>query len=307
MRKSELPLVTAGVLSFNRKEKLQNTLERLLQVEYKNLEIIVFDNASTDGTREMLEQKFTHYPSSTLRVIYSDSNIGIDGRNVLFREARGKYLFSFDDDSYPSTSTTITQCVGIMENDESIAALCCSCIHPETGYHETSNIERFAMSGDDDTGYDIINIAGGGTLFRMADVRRTLGYDPDFFWGREENDLAFQLVHLKRRIVFYPKFVVFHRMSFESRDIYRNLYLVTRNSIWLLWKYFPFVFSIPLVLLFTVRRFLPVLKDLQRFSPVFRGVFYGISGYYRMKKKAHHFSVADAWRLRLWMFKLLYE
>lgn len=301
------PLVTVGIQSFNRKNDLRETLSHLLHDQYPQLEILLLENASTDGTRVMLEEEFSTSRYPHLHIIMQEINIGIAGRNILFQEAHGKYLFSFDDDSYPSTPQLMIHAVEIMEADEHIAALCCSCVHPQTGYHETKGIERFASGGDATHGFDIINIAGGGTLFRMEDIRKTRGYDPDFFWGREENDLAFQLVHLGRRIVFYPQLVVHHHMSQVQRDMYARLTLQTRNSLWLLWKYFPFLFAIPVSLLFIVRRLLLCVKDCRRFKPVVSGVYQGISGCGKMRSKAQLFSVKQSWNLRHWFLKLLYE
>lgn len=305
--KTTYPLVTIGILSYNRCDDLRNTLIHLLEDEYANSEILLIDNASTDGTVAMLQQEFTSAKYPRLRILRNESNLGIQARNFLFDEAKGKYFFSFDDDSYPSTGSMITQTVSIMESDPSIAVLCCSCIHPVTGYNETRGIERFATGGSPREGYDLVNIAAGGSAFRMEDIRQTKGYDPDFFHGREENDLAFQLVHRDKRIVFCPQLIVSHLMSGSNRDVHSRLKYVVRNTLWLLWKYFPFPVSIPMALLFSIRRFLSCVKDVKRFGAVMRGLACGISGYRRMKMKAHRFSLTRS--LKLWrsLWKMLYE
>jgi GT2 family glycosyltransferase len=304
---NEHPRVTAGVLSFNRKDDLRVTLERLLEDEYPNLEILLLDNASTDGTREMLEKDFAPRHDFRLRILYAETNTGVGARNVIFREALGAYLFSLDDDSYPSTPQLLTETVRMMEEDESIAALCCACVHPVTGYNETIGIERFASGGDSRRGYDIVNVAPGGTIFRMSDVLKTHLFDEEFFYAREELDFGFQLVQLGRRIVFRPDCVVYHVMSPANRFAYTRLMQFTRNTVWTIWKFFPLGVAIPLNLLFFLRRLAALLKDPRRFAPVCSGFFKGMRGYRRMRRKEQKFTFSQT--LRLWrsLYKILYE
>ena len=48
--------VIAVVVTYNRKELLKEAIEALLNQDYNNCEILVVDNASTDGTREYIDE-----------------------------------------------------------------------------------------------------------------------------------------------------------------------------------------------------------------------------------------------------------
>ena len=52
------PLVTVNILSFNRKDELRITLTKVFEQDYKNIEVIVVDNASTEVSPEMVEKEF---------------------------------------------------------------------------------------------------------------------------------------------------------------------------------------------------------------------------------------------------------
>jgi len=54
------PLVTVNILSYNRKDELRVTLQKVFEQGYKNVEVIVVDNASADGTPEMVELRFSY-------------------------------------------------------------------------------------------------------------------------------------------------------------------------------------------------------------------------------------------------------
>lgn len=91
------PLVSINILSFNRREELKNTLQKVYEQNYKNIEVIVVDNASTDGSPEMVEYEF---PDVIL--IKLTENIGIAGWNKGFEIAKGEYVLVLDDDAYPA-------------------------------------------------------------------------------------------------------------------------------------------------------------------------------------------------------------
>ena len=84
------PMVSVSILSFNRREELRTTLSKILnELDYpeKKLEIMVCDNASTDGTPAMLK---TEFPS--VNHIRMPENIGTPAWNSGFRRGRGKYF-----------------------------------------------------------------------------------------------------------------------------------------------------------------------------------------------------------------------
>jgi GT2 family glycosyltransferase len=299
-----LEQVTAGILSYNRAADLRRTLDAVLSIE--ELSVLVLDNGSGDGSRQLLEEAVSLQPGR-LTVVLRDDNIGIAARNDMFGHVATPFLLSLDDDSWPRSAEDVQAMLGLMQGDSRIAAVCASCVHPDTGIAETAGIERFAGGGSADAGYDVVNIAAGGTLLRMEAVRSTAGYGADFFWGREENDLAFQLIRNGWRVVYYPSALVWHAMSPVGRDVYGRLRMVTRNSLWLLWKYFPLVVSLPLSLLFALRRLLPVVKDVRRLRPVLGGLREGYAGMLRMRAYDMVFGAAATLRLRHWFLKLLYE
>ena len=70
------PLVTVNILSYNRKDDLRNTLTKVFEQDYKIIEVIVVDNASSDGSCEMVESEFPQVKLIRLKEI-----IGIAGWN----------------------------------------------------------------------------------------------------------------------------------------------------------------------------------------------------------------------------------
>ena len=299
--------ITAGILSWNRKDDLRRTLDAVLALDLPGLLVHVIDNGSTDGTIAMLDEEYSAERYPALMVTKLPDNTGNAARNLFFKMVDTDYLLTLDDDSWPRSEADVLRMLRTMESDERIATVCAACIHPDTKVAETRGIERFASRGDRETGYDVVNIAAGGTLLRMAAMRETRGYDPEFFWGRVENDLAFQLLKKNWRIVFDPEAVIWHSFSPVGRNPYPRLRAVTQNSFSLLWKHIPLPFAIPGALLFALRRLLPAVRDYRRLKPVAQGIVSGWGGMLRQRRRDRRFSMRGTFELRHWFAKFLYE
>ncbi len=59
----ELPKISIVIPSFNKRRFISQTLDSIFSQEYKNLEVIIQDGASTDGTFEILRKYKTRYPN----------------------------------------------------------------------------------------------------------------------------------------------------------------------------------------------------------------------------------------------------
>ena len=108
------PLVTVVVLTYNNLEFSRNCLFSVENYsDYANLEVIVVDNASSDGSREWLRE-WAEEPSRAghrRRLILNDENLGFAaGNNVGLREATGDILVMLNNDTYVTQGWVRTLC-----------------------------------------------------------------------------------------------------------------------------------------------------------------------------------------------------
>ena len=90
------PRVSAVVITRNRKALLEKALESVLAQTWRDLELIVVDDGSSDGTREWMED-FAARRSA--RYIYNTDGLGGNHvRNIGIRAASGRYIALLDDD-----------------------------------------------------------------------------------------------------------------------------------------------------------------------------------------------------------------
>jgi len=86
--------VTLGVVNFNGRDRLPETLTALARLERPPAEVIVVDNASTDGSADWVEE---HHRQ--VRCLRLDDNLGsAAARNRLLDEARTPYVLLLDND-----------------------------------------------------------------------------------------------------------------------------------------------------------------------------------------------------------------
>ncbi len=97
---ASFPLVSVVVLTYNGWEYTKACLFAVRNwSDYPNLEIIVVDNASTDGSRQRLRD--LERQDERVRVILNDANLGVaGGYNVGLRAARGDYVILLNNDTF---------------------------------------------------------------------------------------------------------------------------------------------------------------------------------------------------------------
>lgn len=85
------------LVTYNRLPMLRRCLASLLEkTRGISFEIVVWDNASTDGTREYLDDLASRH--DVINVIHNQENVGVNGVAAAVRRSRGFYLVEMDDD-----------------------------------------------------------------------------------------------------------------------------------------------------------------------------------------------------------------
>jgi len=89
------PKVTVAIITANRKEVLDECISSLMKSDYPIFEFFVIDNASTDGTAEMVKEK---YPA--IKLIRNERNMGLSFcHNLAMKKFTGDCVFLVDDDN----------------------------------------------------------------------------------------------------------------------------------------------------------------------------------------------------------------
>ncbi|MFC4656655.1 MULTISPECIES: glycosyltransferase [Rheinheimera] len=97
MNKTELPLISVYMPTYNRAEMSQRAIDSVLAQDYPNLELLVVDDASRDDTWAVLNQRYGTDPR--VRLFRQASGQGAcAARNLAIAEAKGEFVTGIDDD-----------------------------------------------------------------------------------------------------------------------------------------------------------------------------------------------------------------
>jgi glycosyltransferase involved in cell wall biosynthesis len=120
--------LSIAVITMNRSEQLIEALNSCINCKLpKETEFVIFDNASTDDTKEKVEQLKNNYPNINVNYHYSDTNLGVGGgRAAAFELAKGDIVYFLDDDaviSDESKNTFFIKSLKVFENNCQVASL----------------------------------------------------------------------------------------------------------------------------------------------------------------------------------------
>lgn len=145
------PLVSIGIVTFHNRELTELCLESIRRSTiYPNYEIVVVDNASTDGTREWLEELARDWPR--LRIIANDTNLGFAAAcNQAFAEAQGEILCFLNNDTVVTRGWLTAMVQYLQEHPETgmvgpVSNGVANAARVEPGYTDLADLEEWAAA-----------------------------------------------------------------------------------------------------------------------------------------------------------------
>ena len=216
-------------LNFNKLTETQFTSSRLQELcaNRDDIEIIAVDNGSTDGTAEYLQEQH-----GIISILLPD-NGGIAGYSAGFNKAQGEYLLVLDDDSCPPGLSNIDHALQTLDQRNDIGVIAAHIQMPDGSPQWSWHLPKSQVFGISPF------FIGCGFIIRR-DLFAKIGWYPnDFFLYQNEIDVSFQ-VRLHGFDIFYdPNFVIIHRGTPSQRPGWRRIFFPTRNTLWLLRRYYP--------------------------------------------------------------------
>ncbi len=94
-----MPKVSVSIITYNSEKTILHTLESLNRQSFRDFEVILLDNNSCDGTKDVVEG-FRADATFPLRTIYLERNVGFcTGNNMVLKEASGRYIALLNPDA----------------------------------------------------------------------------------------------------------------------------------------------------------------------------------------------------------------
>ncbi|MDR0834438.1 MAG: glycosyltransferase family 2 protein [Candidatus Symbiothrix sp.] len=236
------------IVNYNVKLFLEQCLNSVLASSMiADTEIIVVDNASTDGSREYLPPLFPQ-----VKFVLSPENLGFaKANNRAIKQAQGDYVLLLNPDTLIGTDTLVHVCrfmdehpdagaLGVQMLDETGAYLpeskrgfptlwvsLCKLLGFNGRYHLTHL--------DKDQVHEVDVLAGACMLMRKEVVQATGGFDEAFFMYWEDTDLAWRIKQAGYKNYYVPEKIVHYKGKSSKQDAYRYV-RVFYDGMWIFYK-----------------------------------------------------------------------
>jgi GT2 family glycosyltransferase len=224
--------VSVTIVTYNSGRFIKRCLESVLAQRYPNTEIIVIDNASSDGTVDILEQF-----EDRCQITYNDENIGFAAaQNQAIRASNGDWVLTLNPDVL-LLPNFIQAMVDAGQFDSKIGTVCGKLLTilatfdlPEkplvdsTGIYFTPTLRHLDRGSQEvDNGHYLNHEYVFGATAAAALYRRRMiddiaigdeFFDPDFFVYREDADVAWRAQLLGWRCIYTP-----HARGYHVRNV----------------------------------------------------------------------------------------
>jgi GT2 family glycosyltransferase len=246
------------LVNYNGKEVLKYAIQSVINtIQEIGYEIIVVDNASDDGSVDMLKNE---YPSVV--IVENNYNLGFSkANNMGIERSCGKYILLLNSDT-EVIDDCIAKCIDYMDKDSGVGALgsrviltdgsldhACKRGFPTPGnalcyilklyklFKNNKTFGRYMLNYlPDDEINEVDSLTGAFMLLRREVIEEVGLLDEDFFMYGEDIDWCYRIKEAGWKIIYFPKAVTIHYKGGSSgRHRYKIIYEFHR-AMWLFYK-----------------------------------------------------------------------
>ena len=202
-----LPLVSVLMPAFNSELYIAEAIESILNQTHRNIELIIFDDGSTDNTRAVIQQ----YQDPRIVKILSDENYGVvRARNDMIDRASGQYIALMDADDI-ADPTRIEKQLKSIERGE-----CDVCGSAQWVLDEASH--KIKKSKDKFTDSDLRALLAvycglcNSAMMGKAEIFKRFKYDTailtseDYYLWVQMAAAGYRFLNLKERLITYRRY-----------------------------------------------------------------------------------------------------
>lgn len=218
----------------NRKNDLIYSLEQLQHIAVQDLEIVVFDDGSSDGTFEAVSKQFP-----TVRLLRNEISKGyLYCRNLMLNQTRADYAISLDDDAHFLTQNPWAQIQSYFEQNPKCGLI---------AFRLFWSLDAPKSIHTNELPCQVQSYVGCGHVWRMSAWRDIPNYPEWFEFYGEENIASMHLFKKGWEVHYVPEILVQHRVNLKKRTLsQRDLSFRYRRSIRSGWYSFLLFYPKPI-------------------------------------------------------------
>ena len=216
------PLVSVVITTHNRKILLINAIKSVFAQTYKELEVVLVDDASNDGTQEELLRSPFH--ERVKYIFLKESKGGNHARNIGIRQTHGKYIALLDDDD-EWMPNKIEKQVLFLENHSDYGLVSCSRTM-EFNYSERKNIDVsiFPHDGDMKAAIWYTNSLVTSTLMFRRNILFSVGMFDEQLTAWQDYELLLRTAQYTNIGIIREPLVLYRSLSTDKKRITNNIH-----------------------------------------------------------------------------------
>jgi len=228
--------ISVIILNWNRPSDTIKAVDSVLGQDYANFDVLVWDNASSDDSKSVLQARFSQ--NSRVRLFFTDANYGVaGGRNRAARETTGDVIFFLDSDAVIQPPTALSRVAERMGKEPGLGALSFETVRPD-GFL----MWPFARPSGEwrHKEFESARVNGCAFAIQRAAFDRAGGFAEHFSpYGAEDLHFSYKLIDCGYRIHYFPAVAAVHAYSSTGRTGIQFTMHV-RNMLLIPMELFPF-------------------------------------------------------------------
>jgi GT2 family glycosyltransferase len=241
------PLLSVLVLNYNGLRHLEECLSSVRSQDFRDYEIVLADNASSDGSLDFVRDRFPE-----VRLVDTGANLGFaGGNNFGLRHCRGEYVFFLNNDTRLEPGALRKLAEGIRANLEYRVFACFMLSYRDPQIVDSAGDTLYTNGLVNNlSGYpaslftrprQVTSACGGAAVYARALLEEIGGFDEDFFLIYEDLDLSLRARHNGDRVLFLPTVRVLHKGSASIGGAFSPIaaYYYSRNYPLMMVQNFP--------------------------------------------------------------------
>ncbi|MGB1251160.1 MAG: glycosyltransferase family 2 protein [Candidatus Promineifilaceae bacterium] len=231
---------------WNGKQHLDDCLTALRNQTFRNFEILLVDNGSTDGSQAYIRETFPE-----VMLIELAENRGFTGAcHAGWKASRGDLIILLNNDTEVDTNW-LSEVVGAFGRypEAGIVASKMLLFDKRDTFHTAGDLMYLngtpnnrgvwqADEGQFDCEEYVFSACGGSSAYRRALLEEIGFLDDDFFFSCEDVDIGWRAQLAGWRCVYAPSAIVYHKLKATGGSV-TGSYYDGRNFLFLLWKNYP--------------------------------------------------------------------
>jgi GT2 family glycosyltransferase len=250
------------IVNYNTYTLTKQTIESIIQKEHPfQYEILLVDNASSDGSIQKLQEEFNELVlEGILQVFTNKANLGFaKANNIGIRVAKGEYILLLNSDTVVEDDC-LNKCISQMKKNTNIGALGCKVVLPDGKLDHACKrgfptpkaslyylLKLYKKDPIKYGQYDALHLREdevgevdclmGAFMLMPKDVLNKVGLlDEDFFMYGEDIDLCYRIKDAGYKILYYPEAQITHHKGGSSKKKRTKVIYDFHQAMWIFYK-----------------------------------------------------------------------